>query len=207
MSSTARIRLRRDTAANWTAANPVLLNGEAGIETDTRRCKVGDGSTAWSGLGYYPASTAIMARGQCSKTTTGTIAIATQSTYVTTGLTATLDAGTTQDMTLGTTDTFALKNTSGSTKLFRVYGSMDANTVTGHNKSLGLKLALNGAPIDQSECRANTGGSNEHAKLITSWMVEMDDDDDEISLFVANFSSDVDIEFQRGRIIASEVLS
>jgi len=206
MSSTARIRLRRDTAANWTAANPVLLNGEAGIETDTRRFKVGDGTTAWSGLGYYPASTAIMAGGQCSKITTETIAITTQSTYVTTGLTATLDAGTAQDMTMGTTDTFALKNTSGSTKLFRVYGSMDANTVTGNNKSLGLKLALNGVPIDQSECRANTGGNNEQAKLTTSWMVEMDDDD-EISLFVANFSSDVDIEFQRGRIIASEVLS
>lgn len=52
MSSTARIRLRRDTAANWTAANPVLLNGEVGLETDTRKLKLGDGTTAWTSLLY-----------------------------------------------------------------------------------------------------------------------------------------------------------
>lgn len=52
MSSTARIRLRRDTAANWTAANPVLLNGEVGFETDTRKLKLGDGTTAWNALLY-----------------------------------------------------------------------------------------------------------------------------------------------------------
>jgi len=205
MSSTARLRLRRDTAANWTAANPVLLNGEVGLETDTQKFKAGDGATAWSGLSYWPASTATMARGQCSKTDSGTISIATQNVYVTTGLTATLDAGTAQGMALGTTDAFGLKNINGSTKLFRVYGSIDANTVTGNNKALGIKLALNGVVIDQTECRANTGGNNEQAKLVTSWMVELENGD-EVSLFIANFSSDVNISFQRGRLVASEVL-
>lgn len=52
MSSVARIQLRRDTAANWTAENPVLLVGEVGFETDTRKLKLGDGSTAWSSLLY-----------------------------------------------------------------------------------------------------------------------------------------------------------
>lgn len=52
MSSTAQIQLRRDTAANWTAANPVLLLGEVGFETDTRKLKLGDGTTAWSSLLY-----------------------------------------------------------------------------------------------------------------------------------------------------------
>lgn len=52
MSSTARIRLRRDTAANWTAENPVLLLGEVGFETDTRKLKLGDGTTAWNSLLY-----------------------------------------------------------------------------------------------------------------------------------------------------------
>jgi hypothetical protein len=53
MSSIARLRLRRDTAANWAAENPVLLDGELGIETDTRSIKVGDGTNAWSALTYY----------------------------------------------------------------------------------------------------------------------------------------------------------
>jgi len=47
-----RIQYRRDTAANWTAANPVLALGEPGWETDTKLRKVGDGTTVWSGLNY-----------------------------------------------------------------------------------------------------------------------------------------------------------
>jgi len=43
---------RRDTAANWTAVNPVLLSGEWGLETDTRRLKIGDAVTAWNALAY-----------------------------------------------------------------------------------------------------------------------------------------------------------
>lgn len=49
-----RIKLRRDTAANWTAANPVLAAGEVGYETDTKQAKVGNGSSAWSALEYAP---------------------------------------------------------------------------------------------------------------------------------------------------------
>ena len=46
------IQLRRDTAANWTSANPTLANGELGVETDTGLGKVGDGTTAWVDLDY-----------------------------------------------------------------------------------------------------------------------------------------------------------
>jgi len=55
-----RLQLRRDTAANWTSANPVLLAGELGAETDTGKFKVGDGSAAWASLAYSsgPAGTA-----------------------------------------------------------------------------------------------------------------------------------------------------
>ena len=47
-----QMQQRRDTAAGWTSADPTLLNGEIGYETDTGYIKVGDGSTAWSSLGY-----------------------------------------------------------------------------------------------------------------------------------------------------------
>ncbi len=52
---TARVQQRRDTAANWTAANPVLLAGEVGWETDTGKAKLGNGTTAWTGLAYISA--------------------------------------------------------------------------------------------------------------------------------------------------------
>lgn len=51
-----RIQLRHDTAANWTSVNPVLLEGEVGIETDTLKQKVGDGVTAWNSLSYMESS-------------------------------------------------------------------------------------------------------------------------------------------------------
>lgn len=47
-----RILLRRDTAAEWAADNPVLKLGETGWTTDTRRVKLGDGVTAWNDLPY-----------------------------------------------------------------------------------------------------------------------------------------------------------
>lgn len=46
------IQQRRGTAAQWAAANPVLFDGEIGWESDTRRGKMGDGSTQWSALPY-----------------------------------------------------------------------------------------------------------------------------------------------------------
>jgi hypothetical protein len=56
------IQHRRKTAANWTSADPVLAAGQIGIETDENpaKMKVGDGSTAWSGLGYIAGTAAVM---------------------------------------------------------------------------------------------------------------------------------------------------
>ena len=50
-----RIQLRNDLAATWNSKNPVLKKGEIGIEIDTRKMKVGDGTTAWKTLPYMGA--------------------------------------------------------------------------------------------------------------------------------------------------------
>ena len=42
------LQLRRGTAAQWTSANPVLAQGEMGVETDTLKIKIGNGSTVWT---------------------------------------------------------------------------------------------------------------------------------------------------------------
>lgn len=38
-----RIQFRRDTAARWKSINPILQEGELGIETNTGKIKIGDG--------------------------------------------------------------------------------------------------------------------------------------------------------------------
>lgn len=58
-TKTVRLVPAADTAANWTAANPVLDLGEAGYETDTGQKKVGDGSTAWTSLAYSASGASI----------------------------------------------------------------------------------------------------------------------------------------------------
>lgn len=49
---TVHIQFRRGTAAEWTAANPILAQAEMGVETDTDKFKLGDGATAWNSLPY-----------------------------------------------------------------------------------------------------------------------------------------------------------
>jgi len=149
-------------------------------------------------------SAAAAVRGQVSKIDAGTIVIATQSVYVSTGLTGTFDSTTANGMSLGTIDAFAVKNTSGNTKLMQIYGSIDAKTATGNNKVLGIKLAKNGTPIDQTECRAFTGSGSEEAKLVTNWIISMAAND-EVALFIANQSGTGNISFGRGRLVAVQV--
>ena len=48
-----RIQLRRDTAANWVSSNPVLRQGEIGIETDTLQMKLGNGTNTWTQITAY----------------------------------------------------------------------------------------------------------------------------------------------------------
>ena len=48
-----RIQLRRDTAANWVSSNPTLRAGEVGIETDTLKFKIGNGSSTWTQITNY----------------------------------------------------------------------------------------------------------------------------------------------------------
>ena len=47
-----KVQLRRGTASQWTTTNPLLAEGELGLELDTGRFKVGNGTQLWSALVY-----------------------------------------------------------------------------------------------------------------------------------------------------------
>jgi hypothetical protein len=87
-----QIQYRNDTAANWTSANPTLLSGEIGYETNTGKAKIGNGSTAWNSLGYFPSTAAI---------TSGTIVGATIDNSVIGGTTPAAGTFTTLNSTTG----------------------------------------------------------------------------------------------------------
>jgi len=46
------IQIRRGSAEAWASANPTLELGEIAMENDTKKIKIGDGSTAWNSLKY-----------------------------------------------------------------------------------------------------------------------------------------------------------
>jgi hypothetical protein len=80
MAVVTQIQVRRGTAAQWTSTNPTLAAGEWGYETDTGKVKIGNGSTAWTSLGYTGAGTVtsiVASTGLTGGTitSTGTIAI------------------------------------------------------------------------------------------------------------------------------------
>jgi len=56
---TSRWQNRRGLTATWESVNPVLADGELGIEiipSGPEKIKVGDGETAWNDLAYVSGS-------------------------------------------------------------------------------------------------------------------------------------------------------
>jgi hypothetical protein len=47
-----QIQLRRDITTNWTSSNPILAQGEVGIDLTVSQIKIGDGATHWNSLAY-----------------------------------------------------------------------------------------------------------------------------------------------------------
>jgi len=50
------IQIRRDVASAWSTSNPILAQGEIGLETDTSKIKFGNGTNVWNDLPYYTTS-------------------------------------------------------------------------------------------------------------------------------------------------------
>ena len=66
-----KIQLRRDTTANWNNVNPILADGEPGLDITTNQVKYGDGANAWVDLSYASGgggSTGAWSAGQTIKT-------------------------------------------------------------------------------------------------------------------------------------------
>jgi hypothetical protein len=47
-----QIQFRRGTSAEWASANPILAQGEIGVNLDGNRFKIGTGLTSWNYLDY-----------------------------------------------------------------------------------------------------------------------------------------------------------
>ena len=140
---TSRLQNRRDTAAAWTSANPTLAAGEMGLETDTSKWKMGNGSTAWNSLAYAYSAGSAGAQG-----TTGTQgAIGTQGLQGVTGAQG-------QVGQQGVTGTQGLTGTQG------IQGTIGnaGGGIAGFNAQTGTTYTLVAGDVNKLVTASNTGG-------------------------------------------------
>ena len=130
----AVIQVKRGTASSWTSANTILAAGEIGFETDTRKFKVGDGSTAWSSLLYSTVDFSSVAL--TGTPTAPTANAGTNTTQVATTAFVTTAVNNIVDAAPGALDTL--------NELAAALGD-DANFSTTVTNSLAAKASLTGA--------------------------------------------------------------
>jgi hypothetical protein len=78
-----QIQLRRGTSTEWSNVNPILAPGEIAVETNTRKIKLGDGTSPWNSLEYSGADSALAQAGYDQANTGTTLA---QNAYATANL-------------------------------------------------------------------------------------------------------------------------
>jgi hypothetical protein len=123
-----QIQIRNGTAAQWTAANPTLAAGEVGIESDTKKQKFGDGTTAWNSLGYAGSTGTVSSVGMSVPaflsvtgspvTSSGTLAVTLSGTAL-----PVANGGTGQTTTTAAFDALAPSQTSNSGKYLTTNGT------------------------------------------------------------------------------------
>lgn len=183
-----KIILRRDTASNWTSANPTLSGGEVGIETDTLKMKLGNGSTAWTSLGYFAppsidevgdvtitsASSGQFLKWNGTAWVNDTIDLGTDTagSYVSslvagTGVTLSNNSGETATPTIaigqavGTTDnvTFSDVTVSGNLTVSGTTTTLNTETLTVNDNIIVLNNNASGAPSENAGIEVERGSS------------------------------------------------
>ncbi|MFD0762975.1 hypothetical protein ACFQZW_12865 [Lutibacter aestuarii] len=136
MTKILPVQYRLDTAANWAAENPVLLNGEVAKETDTGKKKEGDGVTAYNSLPYLGTDKEDSSNKQDSLAVDGTGTKYPTVDAVNSGLSAKLDASAYNDRFKGKYTSLANLQAAHPTANAGDYAQVDAgaaNPVVNYN--------------------------------------------------------------------------
>jgi len=143
-------------------------------------------------------------RGLITRQTADTITIDTAGVYVPINLTSVLDADVSFNLALsGAPNVTGLKNITDQTRTMVFIATYDGKA--GNNNAIGLKLALNGVPIDASECTSFAGGGGQFGKAMTQYMLRMAPND-EVTMLAANIDDTTDLEIARLKLLAHAIV-
>jgi hypothetical protein len=142
-------------------------------------------------------------RGLLTRQTSGVVDIITAGVYVPINLAGTLDSDVTFNMAAcSAPNVTGLKNETDQTRTMVFIATYDGKG--GNNHAIGLKLALNGTPIDASECTSFAGGSGQFGKAMTQYMMRVAPGD-EVTMWAANIDSTTDITIARLKLLAHAI--
>lgn len=142
-------------------------------------------------------------RGMLWRQTNTTVTITTAGVYVPINAAGTLDSDVTFNMEAsGAPNVSGLKNITGQTRTVFIVATYDGKG--GNNNAIGLKLALNGVPIDATECRSFAGGGGQVGKTLTQWMMKLEPDD-EVTMWGANIDATTNLTIERFKIAAHAI--
>ena len=128
--------------------------------------------------------------------TAATISIATQGVWVDLPYTGTLDP--TSVGLVEVSGKLGLRSTAKKPYLVRVQATFDAEAL-GPSTEMAMRLIRNGTKIDGAECHATGSATGSIAKLHSFAHLVMEPGD-EITMQAANFTTNNDINFQRGKM-------
>ena len=142
-------------------------------------------------------------RGAISRQTQGTVVISSANTYVPINLTPDLDTSVTSNMSLSSApNVTGLRNDVGQRRTVVIVATYDGKA--GNNHAIGLKLALNGTPIDETECTSFGGPGGQFAKTMTQWIMRLEAGD-EVTMLAANKDTTDNLSIARLKIIAYSI--
>jgi hypothetical protein len=142
-------------------------------------------------------------RGFLSRQTSGTVAITTAGVYVPINLASTLDPDVSFNMVASSApNVTGLKNNTDQTRTMMFIATYDGKG--GNNQAIGLKLALNGVPIDNSECTSFAGASGQFGKAMTQYMLRMAPDD-EVTMLATNLDGTTSLNIIRLKLSAHAI--
>ena len=155
-----QIQMRRGTASQWQSSNPTLASGEWGLETDTDKFKIGNGTDAWNSITTYSS----LGVGTAGGTMTGTLNFGTDGSGVdvnfysgTAGDHMKWDASEEQLIIEGTNGTVALHVTDGDVTIadgdLTVSGDLTINGAT-------TTVSTTNTLVEDSLIELNTGASS-----------------------------------------------
>jgi len=170
----------RNSASGWTSADPVLGYGVIGLETDTGKIKIGNGTASWSQLLYSGGGTGELVSSVQGKTGTVTLSVAdltaapavhTHSTSDIAGFAAALEP-----VTVSVATVSASQNdwNLGPGDIFYIYSSTSVNlNVTGLQTVSGsvARLIINASTQTGGDftLKHNNTNSSSMTRLVVPW--------------------------------------